>query len=456
MKPVNKTFKVALLSALLAAAGVASAAVSEKEAARLGSDLTPFGAEKAGNADGSIPAWTGGYTKVDASFTNGGKRSDPFASEKPLFVINASNMDKYADQLSDGLKAMMKKYPDTFTIPVYPTHRTAAAPQWVYDNTKVNATHANLKDSRVSGAFGGIPFPVPQNGEEIVWNHLLRWRAPAHHVDVRGMQTTAAGQHVPTVFASGDFQMPYYFKDSNVAEFEKDNKGVYWTIRLLNYGPPIRAGEAIVGRENIKAGAGQTWVYFTGQRRVRKLPNACCDTPTPASAGISMFDQTDVFNGQTDRFDWKIVGKQEMVIPYNANRLFQRPSDKILLDHHVNPEDMRYEKHRVWVVEATVKQGQRHLSPKRRYYFDEDTWAAVLADHWDANGQLWQMGFQNPIVMPDIPATVSPMNFGFYDLISGAWYLDGVLNDSEEQYKVMPKYDDFTFTPEAMAGEGIR
>ncbi|WP_221800923.1 DUF1329 domain-containing protein [Oceanobacter mangrovi] len=456
MNSVAKTMKVALLGALLTAAGVASAAVSQQEAARLGKDLTPFGAEKAANADGSIPAWTGGNTTVPKGFVNGGKRPDPYADEKPLLVITAANMAQYQDQLSEGLKAMLKKYPDTFKVPVYKTHRTAAAPQWVYDNTKNNATSAVLDDSEVKQAFGGIPFPIPQSGEEVMWNHLLAWRPASHHVDVRGIQTTAAGQHVPTVFASGDFQMPYYFKESNYEEFMDDYDGVFWNIRLLNYGPPIRAGEAITGHENIKNGKGETWVYFTGQRRVRKLPNSCCDTPTPASAGISMFDQTGVFNGRTDRFDWKIVGKKEMYIPYNNNRVFQRPSEEILMDHHVNPEDMRYEKHRVWVVEATVKQGMRHLAPKRRYYVDEDTWFAVLADHWDANGDLWQMGFSNPITMPDIPATLPPMSFGFYDLISGAWYIDGVLNDSDEQYKVMDRYDDFTFTPEAMAGEGIR
>ena len=456
MNPVSSTLKVALLSAFLTASCVATAAVSEKEASRLGADLTPFGAEKAANADGSIPAWTGGNTTVPAGFKNGGKRSDPYANEKPLFVITAANMNQYADSLSEGLQGMLKKYPETFKVPVYKTHRTAAAPQWVYDNTKANASRATLSDSEVKGAFGGIPFPIPQTGEQVMWNHLLAWRTPSHHLDFLALQTTSAGQHIPTTYASGDFQMPYYFKESNLEKFTNDDEGIFWKIRLLSYGPPIRAGEAIVGHESIKPGGAQAWVYFTGQRRVRKLPNACCDTPTPASAGISMFDQTGVFTGTTERFNWKIIGKKEMYIPYNANRLFQRPSEDILMDHHVNPEDMRYEKHRVWVVEATVKDGQRHLSPKRRYYVDEDTWFAVLADHWDANGDLWQMGFSNPMTMPDIPATAPPMSFGFYDLISGAWYLDGVLNDSKEQYKVMNRYDDFTFTPEAMAGEGIR
>lgn len=448
--------RAAVLGTLLTFGSLALAGVSPQQAEHLNKDLTPLGAEKAGNADGSIPAWTGGYTTAIAGFVNGGRRADPFASEKPLLSINAGNMSQYADKLSDGLKAMMQKYPESFRIDVYPTHRTAAAPQWVYDNTYKNATAAKLDNGKLEGAYGGIPFPIPQTAEEVMWNHLLRWRGSSWHVDVRGVQTTGNGKHVPSVQASGSFQMPYYLKDGSLDQLKNEYGNNYWMIRLLNYGPPIRAGEAITGHENLDPDSAQTWVYLTGQRRVRKLPNACCDTPTPASAGIAMFDQTDVFTGRLDRFNWKIVGKKEMYIPYNNNRLLQRPSEDVLQDHHINPQDMRFELHRVWVVEATVAPGKRHLAPKRRYYVDEDTWIAVLADHWDANGQLWQMGFSNPIVMPDIPATASPQNFGFYDLISGTWYFDGMLNDSKEQYKIVPTYSGTTFTPEAMAGEGVR
>lgn len=445
-----------LLATLLAFGPIALGAVSPSEAERLKGDLTPFGAQKAGNADGTIPAWDGGYITPQPGFTNGGRRPDPFADEKPLYSVTASNMGEYADKLTDGMQAMLRKYPDSFRIDVYPTHRTAAAPQWVYDNTLKNATNAKIVDNRLEGAYGGIPFPIPQSGAEVMWNHVLRWRGAAWHVDVRGMQSTSNGKHVPSVLSSADFQMPYYFKDGNLDSFKSKYNGVYWMIRMLNYGPPIRAGEAITGHENLDPEKNQTWVYFTGQRRVRKLPNACCDTPTPASAGIAMFDQTDVFTGRLDRFDWKIVGKKEMLMPYNNNRLLQRPSSDILLDHHLNPQDVRFELHRVWVIEASVAPGKRHLAPKRRYYIDEDTWIALLADHWDGNGQLWQIGFANPIVMPDIPATASPQSFGFYDLLSGAWYFDGMLNDSKEQYKLMPEYSETTFTPEAMAGEGIR
>jgi hypothetical protein len=447
-----KMLPVAALLVAAAAVPAVWAAVTPDEAAHLKTDLTPFGAEKAGNKDGTIPAWTGGYITPTPGFKNGGKRPDPFAADKPLYQITAKNAAQHADQLTEGVKAMLKKYPDTFALNVYPSRRTAAAPQWVYDNTAKNAVKAELKDMMPVGAYGGIPFPIPKNGAEAMWNHSLRWRGEAWHVAVKGIQGTADGKHVITTIASGDFQMPYYFKDGSADKFD----GQHWSIRLINSGPPLRAGEGVVGREHINGDKTQVWAYITGQRRVRKVPNACCDTPTPSSAGISMFDQTDVFNGRLDRFDWKIVGKKEMLIPYNGNKLLATPEAQALDAHHIKADAMRWELHRVWVIDATVAAGKRHVAPKRRYYLDEDTWIAVLADHWDANGQLWQMGFSNPVVMPDLPATASPQMFGFYDLLSGAWYYDGAMNDSAEQYKVMPRYGDNVFTPEALTGEAVR
>ncbi|SCK17321.1 Protein of unknown function [Variovorax sp. HW608] len=449
----KRAARIAAAAILSAAAAVSvQAAVSGDEAARLKTELTPLGAEKAGNKDGSIPAWSGGYTTPIPGFKNGGKRGDPFAADKPLYSVNAKNMDSYADKLTDGVKAMLKKYPDSFRVDVYPARRTAVAPQWVLDNTYKNATNAKLNGNALEGAYGGIPFPIPKSGAEAMWNHVLRWRGESWHVAVKGIQTTADGSHVMTGELSGDFQMPYYFKDGSLDKFN----GEHWMIRLLSSGPPIRAGEAITGRQNLDPDKTQVWVYIPGQRRVRKVPNACCDTPTQASAGVATFDQTDVFDGRLDRFDWKIVGKKEMLIPYNGNKLLQPKESEVLMAHHLNPEHMRWELHRVWVIEATVAQGKRHVSPKRRYYLDEDTWIAVLADHWDANGQLWQMGFANPIVMPDLPGTTSPQQFGFYDLVSGAWYFDSALNDAPEQFKLMPRYPDTRFTADALVGDGVR
>lgn len=433
-------------------ASAAQAAVTAEEAAKLKSTLTPFGAEKAGNADGSIPAWTGGYTTPIPGFKNGGRRGDPFASEKPLYSITAETLAQHAAKLSEGTQALLRKYPKTFRVDVYKTHRTAAAPQWVYENTFRNATSARLDGEVVKDAYGGIPFPIPKSGKEIVANNELHWRGEAWQADFRGYLGTASGQRVLSVEGTGDFQMPYYAQG-------QDSKfgGDYWLIRLVNSGPPVRAGEAITGRQNLDQDKTGVWVYLTGQRRVRKLPNACCDTPTPATSGVASFDEVDVLSGRTDRFDWKIVGKQELLIPYNSNRLHTPAKDSdVLLANHLNPDHVRWELHRVWVLESTLKPGQRHQAPKARYYVDEDTWVAVLADRWDANGQLWKTLWSHPVVMPDVPATTPQQQWGFNDLISGAWYASGVVNERSKHYQIVPRRPDSFFTPDALAGEGVR
>lgn len=444
-----------LTAVLLAAfSGAATAGVGAGEAAKLKGELTPFGAEKGANKDGSIPAWSGGYATPIAGDKPGGRRGDPFKGEKPLLSINAKNMAQYADKLTDGTKAMLTKYPDTYRVDVYKTHRTAAAPQWVYDNTLKNATRARMNGDLVEGAYGGIPFPIPKTGAEVMWNHLLRWRGTSWQFQISDYQLTADGKAVLTVDASADQQMPYYFPDGTPEQFAKSNE--YWLIRLINSGPPIRAGEGIVGREQIDGSKGQAWVYLTGQRRVRKLPNPCCDTPAPATAGVMSFDEIETFTGRLDRFDWKLVGKQEMYIPYNGNKLLQPTSDAAVLDkHHLNPEHVRWELHRVWVVDASVRAGQRHQAAKSRYYCDEDSWVCVLSDRWDAQGQLWKTVWSQTFVAPDLPGIVVGA-FGFNDLLSGSAFVGNLYNSKSAHYPVVSRYPNRVFTPDAMAGEGIR
>ncbi|WP_416427396.1 DUF1329 domain-containing protein [Pseudomonas sp. App30] len=443
----------ALASSLLLAQGV-MAAVPASEADTLKTTLTPLGATRAGNADNSIPAWNGGLTQADPAYKDGGKRGDPFATEKPLFTITAQNAAQYADKLSAGTLAMLKKYPDSYHLDVYPTHRTAAAPQAVYDATYKNAINGKLVDGAAGpmpqDASGGIPFPIPKNGAEAIWNHLLRWRGASWHADFTQYLTTADGKHVLTNDSKADLQMPWYLPDGG----QKD--GVFWTIRMTNDGPPLRAGEAITGRENLNANNAGVWTYLPGQRRVRRLPNACCDTPTPATAGVMSFDELYVFNGRIDGFDWKLVGKKELYIPYNSNKVFTaaKPTD-LLGEHHLNPADIRWELHRVWVVEATLKPGKRHVMPRSTYYLDEDTWAAVLGERYDAQNQLAKALWTTPVVLPDMPGVVTLTN-GFYDLLSGAWFTGDIFAGKNEQYRVVQAYKDSVFTPDALAGEGVR
>ncbi|MDY7540136.1 DUF1329 domain-containing protein [Undibacterium sp. RTI2.1] len=429
------------------------AGVTAEEATKLKTELTPFGAEKAGNKDGSIPAWTGGMTTAIAGDKAGGRRGDPFKDEKPIFSISAKNADQYADKLTDGVKALLKKYPD-YRVDVYPTHRTAAAPQWVYDNTLKNATRGKLVGDVAADVVGGIPFPIPKNGAEVIWNHMLRWRGTSFQSQVTQYQITADGRPVMTTDGIIDFQIPYYYPEATLESFAISPE--IQLIRLVNVGPPIRAGEAITGRDQLDPAKTQAWVYLTGQRRVRKLPNPCCDTPSPVTAGLMSFDEVQTWSGKLDRFEFKIAGKKEMFVPYNVNKMLQPKADaEVLSKTGVNPSYMRWELHRVWVIDSALRAGQRHPAAKSRYYCDEDTWICVLADRFDSNGQLWKTIWSASFVAPDLPGNVIG-SFGFNDLLSGNSYVGDLYNSKSVHYAVKPRYSDSTFTPDAMASESVR
>ena len=173
----------------LSVAANVQAAVSAQEAAKLGNSLTPFGANVSGNGKAvstglGIPDWTGGIQKKDIpkEYTRPGQHHpDPYKNDKVVFTITAQNLSKYADKVPDGVQGMLKTYPDTFKLNVYPSHRSTSAPQWVYDNTKSNATRATLAETGVDKAFGGIPFPIlsgsnEDKAQQAIWNHILRWR----------------------------------------------------------------------------------------------------------------------------------------------------------------------------------------------------------------------------------------------------------------------------------------
>ncbi|BFM49093.1 DUF1329 domain-containing protein [Marinomonas sp. THO17] len=451
MKRNTKLITNAVFASIACLAVPTFAAVSPEQAARLGQDLTPFGAEMAGNAEGTIPAWTGGFNQPIPGEKLGSKRLDPFADEKPLYTVTYQNMAQYADKLSDGVKAMLAKYPDTYKLNVYPTHRTATAPDWVYEYTQQNALYGHLQGHDVKGAYGGIPFPIPNNGLEAINNHRLGWKGVSSEAEINQYQITSSGKLVLTTDGLIKNQYPYYFQEGSAEDFE----GFFWEINLENYGPPIRAGERIVGRNNLDASKTASYVYLAGQRRVRKLPNACCDTPTPATAGLMSFDELSVFSGRTDVFDWKLIGKQEMLIPYNQNRFLQYSDQEVITGNHLNPEAVRWELHRVWVVEATLAEGKRHQAVRSRYYLDEDTWAGMLADRWDSQGQLWKTLWQFNYVMPEFPGTIA-QTFGFYNLLSGEAYVANLLNDKPFQNRPVERISTSTFTGQGLARKGVR
>ena len=431
------------------------AAASPQEVARLGKDLTPLGAVQAGNADGTIPAWTGGITQPPPNYKPGDHHPDPYADDAVEFTITRANMADYADKLSAGHKAMLETY-DSFKMKVYPTHRSAAVPQRIYDATKENAASARLTESGngVTGSIQGIPFPIPKNGLEVIWNHILRYRGD-----------TAAryfSQAAPT--PSGDYTLVRFYDEFNVqysqqkmTEADLDNVILQFKQKVLS--PPRLAGGILLVHETLDQykEPRKAWLYNPGQRRVRRAPNVAFDNPGTASDGMRTTDQYDMFTGSPERYNWELVGKKEIYVPYNS---YQLHSDKlkysdILTPLHINPEYPRYELHRVWVVEATLKEGMRHIYKRRTFYVDEDSWQILVVDQYDNRDQLWRVSEGHVINYYEVPLLWTTLEV-HTDLQAGRYLAMGLANEEKEMYKFNFPRKPSDYAPAALRREGRR
>ncbi|MCG8313283.1 MAG: DUF1329 domain-containing protein [Pseudomonadales bacterium] len=431
---------ILILACFCLISGQSVANVSAKEAARLKTDLTPYGAQKAGNKSGAIPAWTGGLQEKDIphTYTLGIHHPDPYADDKPIYTVTASNMDKYRDQLPTGLQALLRQYPETFTIPVYPTHRSASAPQWIYDNIFKNATQAKLVNSGngIAGAYAGIAFPIPTDATgkadplKILWNHLTRWRGVFVKRNASEAVVQRSGAY-SLVTSEQEIDFVYYHKDGS--EKDLNNRLLYYVSQIKH--PARLAGGAVLVHDTIDRvrDPRKAWGYNAGQRKLRRAPNLAYDTPIASADGIIVADDVDIFNGATDRYDWKLVGKKELIIPYNNYQLDSNTVsyDELLTVGHVNPKHTRYELHRVWVVEGTLKSGQRHIYSKRTFYFDEDSWNIALADQYDENGQLWRVSVSYLKNYYEVPVLWTALDV-YHDLSSQRYYV-AFLDNEEKQ-----------------------
>ncbi|WP_153130646.1 DUF1329 domain-containing protein [Dechloromonas hortensis] len=442
-----------LIAALASAAGSSAyAGVTADEAKKLGTSLTTIGAEKAGNKDGSIPAYSGGLTKAPASFKAGdGLRPDPYADDKPMFSVDGKSIDKYGDKLTEGTKALMKKYPD-YRIDVYKTQRSVAYPKFVEDNTGKCATSAKTTSGgrSMDGCHAGFPFPIPKTGFEVMWNHLVRYQGIAYSVKYRNWNIDASGR--PSVSTEGTIAQEYPYWEA-----DKADSGTYYKQRITYTGPARRAGEALmlIDPLDYTEKDRRAWQYLPGQRRVKVAPDLAHDTPNPGTGGTSTFDNVFLFNGSMDRYDFKLVGKKEMFVPYNAYKMaYNSTKDDLLKPKFLNPDLVRWELHRVWVVDASLREGKRHIYSKRTFYIDEDSWTIVASDEYDARGQLFRVGFAYPTQSYDAPAPWTDMH-GLYDLIAGSYSLSGYTAETGGMRHGKPA-SERDWSPDALAGAGIR
>ncbi|RFF27934.1 DUF1329 domain-containing protein [Wenzhouxiangella sp. 15181] len=430
---------------------------TEENIARLGEDLTPMGSIRAGNDEGTIPAWDGGLTQEDwpQGYQPGDRHPDPYADEEPQFTITAENYQEYADRLSVGQKALFERYPDTYYMKVYPTHRSASFPERIYDATIDNAATGRLvaNGEGVEDVYEGFPFPLPQNAFHLIWNHKLKFKG------IGGARYN--NQVVPT--SSGAYQLVklreellgLYYKEGMTIE-DTDNILLYFFQEVES--PARLAGNILLVHETLNQvkQPRQAWIYNPGQRRVRRAPNVAYDNPGTASDGLRTNDMTDMFNGAMDRYNWEIVGKKEMYIPYNSYQAHSNDlsPDDLVRPGHLNPEHMRYELHRVWIVDATLKEGTRHIHPRRTFYLDEDSYQIALTDHYDQQGNLWRVSEAHTINYYELPTYWSTM-LSHMDLQSGRYVANGLDNDDP-----VPTFDvelsPSNYTPQALRVRGRR
>ncbi|MES2153393.1 MAG: DUF1329 domain-containing protein [Pseudomonadota bacterium] len=448
-------FKHTLIAAALAAAGLAHAAVSPEEAKQLGATLTAVGAEKAGNKDGTIPEYTGGLTNGPAIGKGEGMRPDPYASDKPRLVISPKDAATHADKLTAGTKELLKRFP-TYRVDVYPTRRSIVMPKFFLDNTAKNATGAKTTDGGIGidNALAGVPFPIPKTGSEVMWNHLLRYQGRANVTKYDSWNVDSAG--TPTLATTGEIYQEFPLVDPKKTDAAKQSD-VFFRTKLAYLAPARRNGEALMAFDAVNpvVQPRRVWQYLPGQRRVKLAPDVAYDTPNPGSAGVSTYDDGWVFNGALDRFDFKLVGKKEMYIPYNDFKLtyYKTPAD-VTKPNHINPDLLRWELHRVWVVEATLKPGKRHIYSRRTFYVDEDSWTAVASDEYDARGQLYRAGFAHLTFSYDVLAPQSG-NQMTYDFVSGAYNISGMIGPHGGIRYIEPLKAS-EWSAEALSGAGVR
>jgi hypothetical protein len=437
----------------LAWSGTLAAKVSEQEAARLDGELTPTGAERAGNAEGTIPAWTGKIVGLPPGLAWAGPgqpHPDPFADEKPLFSIRAADVDEHAARLSEGQKALFRTWPQSFRIDVYPTHRDFGYGKDREARARHNALHASLfnGDDGIEGYTGGVPFPIPKLGAEPIWNSRLN--SPSANQE--GLADDIAVYPNGTrAVRKGRTCMQVLFSDPGLAlgaDFKTISK--YSANIWFEVEEPVRdKGTITMIHEPLDytQTPRDTWRYLPGSRRIRQAPNVGYDTPD-GPGGILTIDDTLGFNGAMDRFEWKIVGRQEMYVPFHAYR-FDDPSlgyDALLGVGHVNPDHMRYELRRVWVVEATLREGFRHIYGKRRFYVEEDGWNIVITENYDGRGELWKTVLINSIYAYDVQGYEKRSQM-FHDLRAGIYNATRLTNQTGAwNFSAEPKGADFYTT----------
>lgn len=448
------TILLVALCPLVCWSGVASAEGPTATPEQLGGPLfTPLGAERAGNADGSIPAWDGGITEPPPDYDPGRHETDPFPDDPVLYTVTAENIEQNAPRLSEGQTALLMAYPDTWRMPVYRSRRSASYPDWVYQAVRQNADHAEL----ITEGKGGIrnarvssPFPIPKTGVELIWNHNLRWRGIRVQKSLAQAAVTQKGRYT-LVLQEADIGFPYGVEEST--PFTRKYPNLMLALKTRTIEPAFLAGDGGLVIEPIDQTLSprKSWIYRRSFKRVLRRPTFGYGMPGGNTDGLRTVDQFELYNGSPDMFEWTLLGKQELLIPYNSYRIHSSdvsPRD-ILQTSHVNPDLVRFELHRVWVVEGRLRDGMRHIYSRRVFYIDEDSWQIAASDSYDLEGNLWRTSMAMGLNYYTVPVHLSTVEV-FQDLKEARYLVDG-LDNKRAPYRFLVSADPREFSPNALA-----
>lgn len=446
-------------------AGAAAASSKGKDIGLEAGQFTPSGAIRAGNADGTIPAWKNEPIKPPADFVPGGFHPDPFRDDKALFTITAQNYQDYADKLSEGQKKMFQTYPD-YVMNIYPSRRTVVYPKYVYEAALRNldrtsdVLHVDVNMGMV-GAEGmrkAWAFPLAKNGDQAIINQATRPRPPWYNARETTTAVTTTGHFVPNIL-----QVNFHNKwsDPDIAD---DEPGATATGNNILYSqvlvaPAKVAGQVVLALEPVSFTKEfrKAWAYSPGQRRVKRAPQIIYDNPITAGDGLGTTDQAYGFNGPNDRFTWKLLGRREMYVPYNPYKLFAKnaTTEKLITpDGRFNQDYARYELHRVWVLDSVLKEGTNHDYGRRVFYLDEDSWEVVLGDHYDRRMELWRHWEDHQIFYYDIQHVnrVAELQYDF----NAHRMLALMIDKSGQGPDFTWRAPDTWFTPAAVRRRGVR
>ena len=175
-------------------------------------------------------------------------------------------------------------------------------------------------------------FPIPKNG----WKSCGTTSPVITAANVKRIITQVTpqtnGSYTPIRFEE-EIAVPQLMKD-----IDPDKAANVLTFFKQSVTAPARlAGNVLLVHETLDQVKEPrlAWIYNAGQRRVRRAPQVAYDGPGTAADGLRTSDNFDMFSGAPDRYDWKLVGKQEMYIPYNSYKL---DSPKLKYDDIVRPD----------------------------------------------------------------------------------------------------------------------